>query len=149
MNKKGFTLVELMVVVAVIAILATALLVGLGGARKRARDARRVSDVRQVQNVLELYYAKTGHYPDANSWAGLESVLTTGDDKVTNQLPQDPMKDDGRTYYYGVSSDQQNYTVGATLENKDNVVLNDDVDGTSNGVDCGSPDDDSVYCVTF
>ncbi len=143
MNKKGFTLVELMVVVAVIAILATALLVGLGGARKRARDARRVSDMKQVQNVLELYYAKVGTYPNVSTWEELANSLQT--ENITSQLPHDPLNSSDYTYHYGVSSDQQNYTLGARLENDDYSALQDDVDGTSNGVDC----DDPVYCVTF
>ena len=74
MSKKAFTLVELLVVVAIIAILASALLVGLGGARQKARDARRIADLRNVQSALEVYYARNNQYPAATDWSGLETA---------------------------------------------------------------------------
>ncbi|MFA7662345.1 MAG: type II secretion system protein [Patescibacteria group bacterium] len=51
---KGFTLVELLVVIAIIGILATLATVSLNGAREKARDARRISDVKQMATVLEI-----------------------------------------------------------------------------------------------
>lgn len=55
-NRKGFTLVELLVVIAIIGLLATIAFLSLNRARSKARDAKRVSDVRQIQSALELYY---------------------------------------------------------------------------------------------
>jgi prepilin-type N-terminal cleavage/methylation domain-containing protein len=61
---KGFTLIELLVVVAIIAILAAMILVNVNEARKKARDARRFSDLKNVQTALELYAAaNNGKYP--------------------------------------------------------------------------------------
>ena len=62
-NKKGFTLVELLVVVAIIGLLSTLAVVALGNARQKARDAKRVSDIKQVQTALELYFSDVGSYP--------------------------------------------------------------------------------------
>lgn len=63
-QQKGFTLVELLVVIAIIGLLSTLAVVALGSARAKARDARRISDIKQIQTALELYNADQGVYPD-------------------------------------------------------------------------------------
>ncbi len=55
-TKKGFTLIELLVVIAIIAILSAIGLVALNGAREKARDAQRRSDIAQFRTALALYY---------------------------------------------------------------------------------------------
>lgn len=62
--KKGFTLIELLVVVAIMALLASLAIVALNQARARARDARRVSDIKQIQTALEMYFLDKYQYPD-------------------------------------------------------------------------------------
>ena len=66
MNKKGFTLVELLVVITVIGLLAAFAIVSLNSARVRARDGRRVSEIKQVQTALELYFNEKNTYPEGN-----------------------------------------------------------------------------------
>lgn len=62
----GFTLIELLVVVAIIGLLASIIILSLGNARLKARDARRISDLEQLKNALELYYNQCGlEYPSA------------------------------------------------------------------------------------
>jgi len=63
---KGFTLIELLVVVAIIGILSSVVLASLNTARAKARDAERLSDMRQMQIALELYYDSFGRYPDSD-----------------------------------------------------------------------------------
>lgn len=145
-KNKGFTLIELLIVVAIIGLLASVVLVGLGGFRARGRDARRIADLRETQNALELYYTKNNAYPSisgADSWASLKTSLTGAGIGVTT-ISNDPLGS-SRTYQYGVSSDFQNYVLKATLEDSNNPALNDDVDGTVYSVDCTDP----VYCVQF
>jgi len=54
MKRKGFTLIELLVVIAIIGLLSTLAVVSLNSARAKARDARRLSDVKQLSTVLEM-----------------------------------------------------------------------------------------------
>ncbi|MFZ4500006.1 MAG: prepilin-type N-terminal cleavage/methylation domain-containing protein [Minisyncoccia bacterium] len=64
MNKqKGFTLIELLVVIAVIGILASVVMASLNSARVKARDAKRLAGLREIQTAVELYYSDNGHYP--------------------------------------------------------------------------------------
>ncbi len=76
--KKGFTLIELLVVIVIIGILATLATVALGSARTKARDARRLSDVRQMQTALELYFNDQGGYPATATVAPGLSISTAG-----------------------------------------------------------------------
>jgi len=74
---KGFTLIELLVVIAIIGILSTLAVVALNSARAKARDAKRVADVKQVQTALELLYNDASTYPTQAA-----GTLGAGDYKV-------------------------------------------------------------------
>lgn len=62
-SKKGFTLVEVMIVVGIIAILAGIFLVGSGQFRQSASDARARADIQKLVSYAELYYTRNGSYP--------------------------------------------------------------------------------------
>jgi prepilin-type N-terminal cleavage/methylation domain-containing protein len=63
MSRKGFTLIELLVVIVIIGLLATIVLVSLNNARKKARDTKRLSDMRTIITALEMYYDDNNAYP--------------------------------------------------------------------------------------
>src|SRR5665648_71072 len=63
---RGFTLIELLVVIAIIGLLSSVVLASLNTARMKSRDARRLSDIHQIQIALELYYNSFGRYPSPN-----------------------------------------------------------------------------------
>lgn len=73
-NKSGFTLIELLVVIAIIGLLSTLSILALNQARARARDAKRISDVRQIQTALELHYNDTGDYPASGAVDAGDSI---------------------------------------------------------------------------
>ncbi|MCR4284139.1 MAG: type II secretion system GspH family protein [Parcubacteria group bacterium] len=62
-QERGFTLIELLVIIAIIGILSSVVLASLNTARTKARDAKRISEVRQIQTALALYYDTYGQYP--------------------------------------------------------------------------------------
>lgn len=65
-RNKAFTLIELLVVIAIIGILASVVIASLNSARAKARDAKRVSDLKQIQTALTMYYADNGAYPSTS-----------------------------------------------------------------------------------
>lgn len=81
----GFTLIELLVVVAIVGVLASVILSNLTTARAKGRDARRLSDMKQIQIALELYFSNNIVYPgntdnDCGGWdAGFNGGQESGD----------------------------------------------------------------------
>lgn len=108
-RQAGFTLVELLIVIVVVAILATISVVVYNGVQVRARDAKRSSDVQSILRALESYKAINGRYPRA-------TPLTTNDfEKSTDpkgtfmeylspeffsETPVDPINNDSYRYQY-------------------------------------------------
>lgn len=82
----GFTLLELLVVIAVIGVLAGTIMLALNNARIRGRDAKRAGDIRQMITALEQYHIQNNNYP-----TGTASVASTG----TGALFSDPGAFDG------------------------------------------------------
>jgi uncharacterized protein (TIGR02145 family) len=86
--------------------------VSLSNARKSARDAKRIADVRQIQTALELYYNNTGSYPLTGE---IDNSIATGSNTYmavtpTAPTPADGCSDEDNEYTY-TSSDGSSYTI--------------------------------------
>ncbi len=138
MKNKGFTLIELLVVIAIIGLLAMIIMVSLNAARTKARDARRLADIHQLQTALEMYYGDNNQYPvsggaaspnsgwsnsNDSSWTTLQTALGS----YMAKLPTDPNQSGsgwpgGGSYGYayfssGYGCGQQWYMLVYNLEN--------------------------------
>jgi len=108
---------------------------GFGASQVDGRDARRISDLHEIQNALELYYNKCGYYPGAavpsgqcpfastqiSTFAELSNALRGTVSLGITSIPNDPTT--GAMYYYGTNTVGSKYIIAARLENKGNSVF--------------------------
>ncbi len=153
-SRPGFTLIELLVVIAIIGILSTLAVVALNSARQRSRDAKRVSDIRQIQTALELGNSETGTYPTASN-----ATLGSTNDKVLcnvsgvssfvaastsctgtvymGLVPVNPTPN-GADYVYNSSSGTGTYSITFTLEGATGQLGSGANCANQNGIQAGS-----------
>lgn len=144
LNKKGFTLIELLVVIAIIGVLSTLAVIALGNARTKARDSKRMSDLKQISSALELYYADNSTYP---------TIITPGDSLLSpdgtktymGKIPSNPSpRNDGdctdADYVY--VSDNSSYTIDSCLGSSVNNLISGPIfqspSGFSSGPSCSN-----------
>lgn len=115
-RQNGFSLIELLVIIIIIVILASVSIIALNGQRAKARDAKRISDVKQVRTALEFYYSDEGAYPAISQpivlgqgsamklcskvEGGFVAAETACNQETTymTEIPTDPLMDKQYTY---------------------------------------------------
>jgi len=115
----GFTILELLISVAIIALLSSIILFGISTIKEKSRDARRMSDVKQIQNALNLYFTSHNTFPVFPA-----EITITGDDafsllleneKTIPAIPTDPMPTFG-SYKYQSNSVGTDFYLNFCLE---------------------------------
>ncbi|MDD2260276.1 MAG: prepilin-type N-terminal cleavage/methylation domain-containing protein [Acholeplasmataceae bacterium] len=120
---KAFTLIELLVVIAIVGVLSTLSVISLNSARSKARDVKRLSDVRQIATALEMYFSDQAVYPTI-SWpstmpltglciSDLGISSTCGAMVYLSKIPGDPRGDD---YQYHQLANGNDYRLSFILE---------------------------------
>ena len=108
MNKnkqKGFTLIELLVVIAIIGILSAVVLTSLNSSQQKARNAKRIADIKAISKAVEMYYIEHGRYPlgsqGSGQWSGHCPSYGNTDNYIPDlvpqyfsELPRDPLFDE-------------------------------------------------------
>jgi prepilin-type N-terminal cleavage/methylation domain-containing protein len=116
-QQKGFTLIELLVVIAIIGLLASLSLVALNSAREKARNSRRMTDIKQIQTALELRYNEEKNYPTSLDFGGSGQIANSDSSTVyMDQVPSNPEpRDDGdcadANYTYSTANANTTYEI--------------------------------------
>lgn len=103
--KKGFTLIELLMVMAIIAVMSTFFITYSTSGTKKARDARRESDIKQYQNSLEIFASKNNTlYPSQTTSGGIQASTTLCQNLSLSSCPEDPTNSTNSNYMYKYQS---------------------------------------------
>lgn len=139
LHTRGFTLIEIMVVVSLIAFLSIIITVNMNESRKNARDKTRISDINRVRLALSDYYSVCKRYPttlDPSANNCQKSGVTLAD--FIDEVPTDP--NSGDAYLYAsLNDDCSDYHVGVVFEVEGRIEFDEDhdVDSTSGFTICG------------
>lgn len=96
-SKLGFTIIELLVVVAIIGLLTSIISFTVNTSRTKARDTRRVTDLKQIKSGLDLYFQHGSGYPDTPTWNAAVGLQLSCSGTNILQVPKDPVTP---TYQY-------------------------------------------------
>ena len=141
LQNKGFSLIELMVSIAIVAILTALIIVNIASAREKARDAKRISDIAQIQLALEQYFTKNGSYPTS-----VNNYVSEIYPAYISIQPKDPSSNSTADYVY--APDPGNNYYDYLLRVKLEKAISDGLSGPRLGYNCGQVGDDFYYCVS-
>ncbi len=107
-KEKGFTLVEIVIAVSIVLVLLTVVMTNVQDARKKSRDAQRLSDIDQISLALRMYLDSYGAYPP-NATDGSLSALSVLVPNFLPSIPNDPLRNGGTPVWNGTNQDSYFY----------------------------------------
>ena len=113
----GFTLMELMIVVAVLAIIAAILIPNFRGITAEAKNSTAKADLRNLKMAVILYQNQFNVLPDDSSIEKFEECLQNYSPRVVDRVPADPWSPDGSKYHYDVSPDGTTFGIWSVGQN--------------------------------
>ncbi|MCK9438577.1 MAG: InlB B-repeat-containing protein [Patescibacteria group bacterium] len=152
-KRRAFTLVELLVAVAIIGILATLAVVALQQARSRARDSKRVADIKQIQTALELFFNEYNRYPSSNEWSS--NVIGTSTNNIyMHSIPEAPKTIDGDCemgdYIYSLVDDGLSYQINFCIGRQVSDLPAGNLCASPGGINyCGIQDEEIGETITY
>lgn len=149
-SRKGFSLIELLVVTTIIAVILSAVVVSFQRANQSARDAKRKSDITELKGILENYRLETGEYPDTALGLSGSTYDESGDGTFLEALSPnyksrpyaDPLPGQADLFYYRYQKHSLpgcQYELGARMEASDSQPC---------PSACGITSPLNYYCVT-
>jgi prepilin-type N-terminal cleavage/methylation domain-containing protein len=148
---RGFTLIELMVTIAIISLLTGIVVTAANPAKQKSRDGKRMSDLSNIQLSLALYFDRCKQFPTTlvtNASNGCPSGITLG--SYMSVIPTQP--NGGAAYGYTTSGNPPtDYVLSVSLEGY-NEALKDDLDDLVYNVNCGTANNgqgtaERIYCL--
>ena len=116
----GFTLLELLTVVAIIGLLVAVVSTNLAPGRAKGRDTARINQMRQIRIALESYYNDQGRYPTASGETMRAVFQNSTPPLIPNYIPEgsatDPTENPDEGYIYTYGSNGEGYTIGLKYE---------------------------------
>ncbi len=158
LSNRGFTLIEMLVVIAIIAILTGIIVTNMSGAKAKARDAKRISDLGNIQMALELYFDRCNLYPQSDG----VTVGQGGDSSSCGRqkpggtqyysmsdfietIPTPPNSTSAEVYAYKATPDGRSYMLHTSLEVQNDSITKDSVPDSKRQYNIDSANDFSCY----